>query len=95
MIHFWSQEEGFYSRCWASGVVLFDQLRGVYLSRGFPGVVALGVSFPFEEILQLLLSPEIAVASYCLHFVFILSYCNVGRWSGEIRTMVICLDIWG
>jgi hypothetical protein len=95
IIYFWSQEESFYKSGRASSVVLFDQLRSMHLCCGFPGVVTLGVSLPFEEVLQLLLSPKVAVVSYRLHFVFIFSYCNVGRWSGEVRTMVICLDIWG
>jgi hypothetical protein len=67
----------------------------MYLGRRFPRVVALGVTFPLEEILEFLLSPEIAVTSYCLHFVFIFSYRDVGRWSGEVRAVVICFDIWG
>jgi hypothetical protein len=67
----------------------------MYLGRGFPCVVALGITFPFEEILQFLLFPKVAMVSYRFHLVFVFSYRDVGRWSGEVRTVVICFDIWG
>jgi hypothetical protein len=95
MVCLWSREEGFYSCCRASSVVLFDQLGSVHLGCGFPRIVALGVPFPFKEILQFLLFPKIAMAPYCFHLVFVFSYCNVGRRSGEVRTIVICFDVWG
>jgi hypothetical protein len=34
-------------------VIKFDQIRGMRLIGVFPGVVAFGVSFPFDQVLKL------------------------------------------
>ncbi len=34
------------------GLIMFDKFRGMNLVSWFPCVVAFGVSFPFDEILQ-------------------------------------------
>jgi hypothetical protein len=35
-------------------VIEFDQIRGMCLIGVFPGIVAFGVSFPFDQVLELL-----------------------------------------
>ena len=34
------------------GLIMLDKFRGVNLVSWFPGVVAFGVPFPFDEILE-------------------------------------------
>jgi hypothetical protein len=50
-------------------IVLLQQVRSIQLIFSFPCVVGLRVSFPFEEILESFVLPEMAVASDGLHFV--------------------------
>ena len=45
----------------------------------FPGIVALGVSLPFDEILELSRLAMTLVAKYSLHFIFFFSFNKV-RW---------------
>jgi hypothetical protein len=78
-----------------ASIVLFKEVRGVQLVFRFPGVVGLWVSFPFEEILELFVLPEIAMTSDGLHFVFRFSVYKV-RWGPrEVRAMGVRLDVWG
>jgi len=52
----------FYALKGVSFVIKFDEVRGVGLIGIFPGVVAFGVSFPFDEILELSRSSMTSVA---------------------------------
>jgi len=65
-------------------VIKFDEVRCMDLIGIFPSIVTFGVSFPFDEILELSRVSMMSVASYQLHFVFRFSINQVRRWSGEV-----------
>jgi hypothetical protein len=65
-------------------MILLDQLLGVDAIPRLPRVVAVGVSFPFEEILQLSLSSFEPVIDNSLHLVFVFASDQFGWWSDEI-----------
>ena len=60
-------------------MVLGDKLGRKYLVRGFPCVVCFGVSLPFDEVLQLLRSPKVAVVPDLLHLKFHFAFYHVRR----------------
>jgi hypothetical protein len=78
-----------------ASVVLFEELRGVQLIFRLPGVVGLRISFPFKEILQLFVLPEVAMTSDGLHFVLRFSIDKVRWGSCEVGTVGIGFDVWG
>jgi hypothetical protein len=51
-------------------VIEFDEVWHVDLIGVLPGVVAFGVTLPFDQILQGLAPPPGPVGTYLLHFVF-------------------------
>ena len=65
-------------------MIEFNQVWGVYLISWFPCVVALSVSFPFDEVLEPLRSPVMTVIDDALHFVFLFSVDKVRWWSGKV-----------
>jgi hypothetical protein len=68
-------------------MILFDQLLGVDAVLRFPRVVAVGISFPFKEVLQLPLSSLELVIDNGFYFVFIFSPNQFGWWSDEIGSV--------
>jgi hypothetical protein len=54
-------------------VIEFDEYGCMNLIGVFPGIVAFGVSFPFDQILQGLAPPPGPMGTYLLHFVFCFS----------------------
>jgi len=54
---------------------------------GFPGIVAFGVSLPFDEILERSGPSMTSVAKDTLHFIFFFSSDKVRWWSGEVRAV--------
>jgi len=52
----------FYALEGVSFVIKFDEIRGVGLIGVFPSIVAFGVSFPFDEVLELSRSSMTSVA---------------------------------
>ena len=60
-------------------MVLGDKLGCKYLGRGFPRVVRFRVPLPFDKVLQLLRSPEVAVVPDLFHFEFHFSFYHVRR----------------
>src|SRR5579863_7749949 len=71
------------------------EVWGMYLVSWFPGVIALRVALPFEEILELFLLCMTSVASYLLHFVFRFSRDKVRWWSGIVGSVGVHLDVRG
>ena len=67
--------------------VFFHQIRSVDRVSGFPGVIALGVSFPPDQELESFVLPKVAVCPDGLHFVLLFSTNKVRWWSGEVRAM--------
>ncbi len=75
-------------------MIMLDKLRGVDLISRFPCVVTFGVALPFNEILELLCSPELSVCNYLFDLIFIFSIDEVRQWSGEVGTMGLCFMVW-
>jgi hypothetical protein len=69
-------------------VVFLQQIRCVDVISGFPCVVTLRVSSPFDQILQGMTAPKVPVVLDGLHFVFHCSFDNVWWWSGEVQSML-------
>jgi len=68
-------------------MISFDKVWGVDLVRGFPRVVAIGISFPFDQVLESPGSSMTSVADDTLHHVFGFSFDKVRWWPGEVRTV--------
>ncbi len=68
---------------------MLDKFRGMNLISWFPCVVAFGISFPFDEILELLCPPELSVCDDSFNFVLVFSVDEVRWWSGEVWAMFL------
>jgi hypothetical protein len=55
-------------------VIEFDEFRCMDLIGVFPGIVAFGVSFPLDQILQGLALPPGPVGMYLLHLILLFSF---------------------
>ena len=65
-------------------MIKFDEHRCVDLIGVFPGIVALRVALPFDQVLQGFGPPPGPVGMYLLHFIFLLPINQV-RWrSGKV-----------
>jgi hypothetical protein len=53
----------------------------------FPCIVALGVSFPLDEVLQRSRSSMTSVANDALNFILFFSINQIWRWPREVRSM--------
>jgi hypothetical protein len=83
----------FYASQRVLAMIGLDKLWGVNLIRGFPCVVTIGVSFPFDQILKSPGSSMTSVAEDALHHIFCLAFDKV-RWrTGEVWTIGNCLMI--
>jgi hypothetical protein len=65
-------------------MIEFDEDWGVNLISVFPSVIAFGVTFPFDQILQGLALPPGPMGMYLFHFVLRFSINQVWQWSGEV-----------
>jgi len=65
-------------------LVISDEIRGVYVHDWFPGIIAVRISHPLYEILELTPMPVPAVIDDCFHFKFFFSFGQVGWWTGEV-----------
>ena len=64
--------------------VLFYQIWGMDGAGRLPSVIALRVSFPPDQELELLVPPKVAMCLDGLHFVFFFPADKVRWWSGEV-----------
>ena len=69
------------------GLIMLDKFRGMNLISWFPCVVTVGVSLPFNEVLELFRLSELSVCDDSFDFVFLFSIDKVRRWSGEVWTV--------
>ncbi len=76
-------------------LVMLDNFRGMDLISWFPCVVALGISLPFDEVLELSGSSMLSVCDDSFNFVFLFSVDEVRGWSGEVWAMRSCFVIRG
>ena len=78
-----------------ASIVLLKEIRSVQLVLRFPGVIGLRVSFPFEEVLESFVFPEVAMTSDGFYFVFRFSVDKVRWGSCKVGSVCICFDIRG
>ena len=72
-------------------MIFLEQLRGLDVLDGFPGVVALGVPLPLDQVLELSPSAVTAMVSNRLDFV-LLSIIDKVRWgSREVLSILFRL----
>jgi hypothetical protein len=58
-----------------------------------PGVIALGVSLPLDQVLQGMTAPEAPMVPDGLHLIFCFVFNKVQWWLGEIWSMLCHLMI--
>ena len=75
------------------GSIMLDKFRGMNLVSWLPCVVAFGIFFPFDEVLQSFRSSELSVCDNSFHFVFLFSINEVRWWSGEVRSVGLCFVV--
>ena len=68
-------------------MIKFDELGRMDLIGIFPSVVAFGVVFPFDEVLEGSSSAVTSVALDLIHFILLFSINQVWRGSGEVWAM--------
>ena len=76
-------------------VILTDQLVGEYITVIFPGIVSLGVSSPFDQVLESLPSPKVAMISDGLDFIFFFSVDDVWGRSREVGSVLFRFTVRG
>jgi hypothetical protein len=65
-------------------MVRFEDVWGVDLRRWFPSVIALWVSFPFDEVLEDSGPSMTSVADDALNFELLFSINQIRRWAREV-----------
>ncbi len=76
-------------------LVVFHQLRGLYMVDRLPDVIALWIALPLYKILQSFPPPMTSVAFDGLDLVLFLVVDKV-RWGPQVVLPVFfCLHIWG
>jgi hypothetical protein len=76
-------------------VVAFKQCRSVHICCGLPRIVAVRVTLPLDQVLELALMPGIAVIDDGFYLELFLTLDEI-RWrSGEVGTMGSRLDVGG
>ena len=76
-------------RQWVLPVIDLNQRWRVYMVSCFPRVVCIGVSFPFDEILELSFTSEVMVINDGLDFIFFGVFDKVRRWP-RVVSSVFC-----
>jgi hypothetical protein len=60
---------------------------------GFPGVITLRVSLPFDQVLQGMATPKVPMISDHFNFVFFLPFDKIQQQLGEVWSMLHCFMI--
>jgi hypothetical protein len=77
----------FYGFQGISPVIEFDEVWCMDLISVLPGVVTFRVAFPFDQILQGLVTPPSLVTADLFHFILLFSINQIGWRSGEVRAV--------
>jgi hypothetical protein len=79
---------------WVTLMIFPEQLRGLDVFDGLPGVVAFGVSLPLDQVLEL--PPPAVAAMVSNHLDFVLfSIIDKVRWgSREVLSVLLRLLKW-
>ena len=80
---------------WVCLVILMNQLFGEYIAVVLPGIVSLGVSFPFDQVLKSSPFPKMAVISDGFDFIFLFPVDDVWGRSREVGSVLFRLLIRG
>jgi hypothetical protein len=78
---------GFHSFLGSVLMIEFDEIWCVDLIGLFPGIIALGVPFPFDEVLQGLAPPPGLMGTYLFYFVFFFAINQIWWRSGKVWSM--------
>ena len=70
----------FGGRQWILSVVGLDQCGCVYVVSCFPCVVCIGITFPFDEVLELSFTSKVTVINDSLDLVLLGVFDKVRRW---------------
>ena len=76
-------------------MVLFGEIWSMDLVSWFPCVVAVGVSDPFDKVLEVLITSMISMIDDLFYFILFFSVDKVRWWSGEVRAVCSCFMVWG
>jgi hypothetical protein len=68
-------------------MIVSDQGGRVHVLWGDPLIIALGESFPFDQVLECLFSPKVAVIDNFFDLLLFFSINHVRRGSGEVRSV--------
>ena len=90
----WLSLDPLYTRGLAA-FVLFHQARRLDMVSWLPGVVAFGVPFLFDKVLQLFPPSMTSVASDGLDFVLFFVVDKVRWWPRVVLSVFFCFDEWG
>src|SRR6266436_8992909 len=69
------------------GLIMLYEIRGMDLVSWFPSVITLGISLPFDQVLESFRASEVSVCDNPFDFVFLFSVNEVRRWPGEVWTV--------
>ena len=72
-------------------MIFLYQLWGAYIVRGFPGVIALRVPFPLDQVLEF--APLITMGPDSLDLVLCFALDHVRRWPHVILAVFFCFDV--
>src|SRR5713226_6500237 len=72
---------------WVLSVIGFNEVWGMDLVSWLPGVVHLGVSLPFDEVLESSSPTGVPVIDDFFNFILFFSFNKVRGWSRIVRTM--------
>jgi len=76
-------------------MITFDQVVRMHVFQWFPHIVAVWVSLPLNEVLELFSASMRSVIEDGLDLVFFFSINQFGWWLDEVRTIRLGFVIWG
>jgi len=76
-----------------TSVVFFYQVFGVYIFRWFPRVIRGRIPSPFDQVLEMTLSPVESVIDDCFDFVFLRVFNQVWWWALKVGAVDSCLPV--
>jgi hypothetical protein len=72
-----------------------DEIWGMNIIFKFPSVITGRVSLPFDQIMELLATPEVAMGHDTLHFIFFFPIDHIWGRSREVWSMSSGFSVWG
>jgi len=76
-----------------SALVLLDELRRMHIFSWFPGIIAVWIACPFDEVLELTPTPIVSVIDNGLDLVLFLAFDQI-RWRPrEVGAVRSCFSV--